>query len=182
MIEFAQPSLVFNDLRATAYYQMQFTRNVENTDTLEWITSTGVACARQTPEGKLRNVVLNCHGNAAWMLLGEGVSRLNTWMFQRWEGLVDTIWTTGCKVAAIDTGVRGHYGDGNLFCCEIAKFAQCTVVAGTQNQSMRKDHVYPYGKLDPFEGLVMIYDKSGSVRSVRLPGNRVIGALIELVT
>ena len=50
-----------------------------------------------------------------------------------------------------------------MFCCEIAKAAECYVVASTELQVIGVNRVLPYGHLDTYEGLVLSYGPGGNV-------------------
>jgi hypothetical protein len=50
-----------------------------------------------------------------------------------------------------------------MFCSEIAKAAQCYVVASTELQVIGSNRTLPYGCLDTYEGLVLSYGPDGSV-------------------
>ena len=80
--------------------------------------------------------------------------------------LVETIYLRSCFVARIDG--PGSMSDGNLFCCEIARNAKCTVIASTAYQAQRsfkksQGASLPFGMLDEFEGTVLFYGPEGNV-------------------
>ena len=51
----------------------------------------------------------------------------------------------------------GMMGDGNMFCCEISKAANCYVYASTETQWATSGATLPFGMLDTFEGLLLCY-------------------------
>ena len=100
-----------------------------------------------------------------------GFNRTHTSMFADWNGLVDKIWFIACLVAripdaAMASDLASRYpnivtGDGNIFCSEIARAAQCYVVASTEEQ--RNAGGYTLGQMPTFEGLVLSYGPGGGV-------------------
>jgi hypothetical protein len=146
-----------NDPRAPAKVRMWNTWDIKKTDKRQKIINWVAAVARSAPGGKLKNVVFSCHGNAAFLEMGEGFHRAHTGMFRAWSGLVDKVWFRACAVARIKTGGS----NGNIFCSEIARAAKCYVVASTENQVDVDGRVLPYGQLDTFEGLVLSYGPDG---------------------
>lgn len=162
-----------NDSRTTNKVQMWNTWPVKTTETVEHMIGWVAEVARRAPGGKLNHVVFRCHGRPAYLQCGAGISRADTAKFSAWAGLVDKIWFSACLVAYITPGTTATAGaacgpgpasgDGNLFCSEIAKAAQCYVVAATELQVIGRNRVLPYGKLDTFEGLVLSYGPGGNV-------------------
>lgn len=163
MITIEAPHMGLNDERAPATVQMWNTWNVSKTENRQHIIDWVANVARGAPGGKLKNVVFSCHGNAAYLQMGEGFDRSHTALFRTWAGLVEKIWFRGCLVALIATPGAANSGDGNLFCSEVARAAQCYVVASTELQVAAPGRVLPYGKLDTFEGLVLSYGPAGNV-------------------
>jgi len=167
MITLEEPHMGLNDSRTTNKVQMWNTWPVTTTETVEHMLEWVAEVASGAPGGKLKNLVFRCHGTPAYLQCGEGIKRSDTARFSKWRGLVDKIWFSACLVAAIkpadSCGPGPAEGDGNMFCSEIAKAAQCYVVASTELQVIGKDRVLPYGKLDTFEGLVLSYGPTGEV-------------------
>lgn len=163
MVTIEAPHMGLNDRRTWSKVQMWNTWSVAENTTREHIMEHVAYVARHAPSGKLKNVTFSCHGNSAYVQMGQGFDRSCTSMFSAWEGLVEKIWFHCCSVARIITPNSPTNGDGNLFCSEIARAARCYVVASTETQVNVAGRILPYGKLDTFEGLVLVYALSGSV-------------------
>ena len=163
MITLESPQMGLNDPRAPAKVQMWNTWNISQTETRDHIIDWVARVARSAAGGKLKHVVFSCHGNASYLQMGAGFDRTHTSLFRRWAGLVEKIWFRACLVAHIDTPGAAAFGDGNLFCSEVARAAQCYVVASTELQTEVSGRVLPYGQLDTFEGLVLSYGPRGNV-------------------
>ena len=162
-----QPSMVLNDSRHESQLQMWNTRFVRETDTLANIFENIVAVAKGAPGGKLKNLIFNCHGHPGFLQMGEGIDRVSAIIFRmlsRPKPMVDTIWFRACQAARIEQPNAPVQGDGNLFCSEIAQYAQCFVVASTTDQKAHKYvKVHPYGCIDEWEGTVLYYGRKGNV-------------------
>jgi hypothetical protein len=181
MITLEGPHMGLNDSRSTNQVRMWNTWNVTTTETVDHMIGWVAQVARTAPGGKLRNVVFRCHGGPAYLQCGAGISRGDTNKFRAWRGLVDKIWFSACLVGYITPGSSGApgpaAGDGNMFCSEIARAAQCYVVAGTELQVIGVNRVLPYGCLDTYEGLVLSYSPAGNVSwSQRYPSTYNRGA------
>ena len=163
MITLESPHMGLNDARAPATVQMWNTWKVSAAESRQHIIGWVASVARGAPDGKLKNVVFSCHGNASYLQMGEGFDRRHTVLFQQWAGLVEKIWFRACLVANIQTPGGPAIGDGNLFCSEVAKAADCYVVASTELQVEYSGRILPYGQLDTFEGLVLSYGPAGGV-------------------
>lgn len=163
MITIAAPHMGLNDERAPAFVQMENTWKVTAATGRRHIIDWVAEVARKQPSGKLKSVVFCCHGNSAFVQMGEGFTREHTAMFTGWAGLVEKIWFRACLVAQIVTPGSATTGDGNLFCSEIARAAQCYVVASTELQVAAPGRLLPYGQLDTYEGLVLSYGPLGGV-------------------
>ena len=172
MIILEQPSMALNDERhGHLTVRMWNTWNVRQTDTSDHIIDWVAAVAGKATGGKLKNVVFSCHGAPGSVQMGGGFTRANVTSFARWAGKVEKIWFRACNVALISAA--GGSADGNLFCSEVARHAQCYVVASTETQWTRPTtmeaifsgghHTLPFGKLDTFEGLVLSYGPGGNV-------------------
>jgi len=162
-----QPSMAVNDSRLAAQVQMWNTRLVHANDSLGNIFDNIVSVAKSAPGGKLKNLVFNCHGFPGYLQMGEGIDRVSAVIFRmlsRPKPLVDTIWLRSCLVARIQKPGDPVQGDGNLFCSEIAQYAQCMVLASTTEQ---KTHdfvrLHPFGCIDEWEGTVLCYGPKGNV-------------------
>lgn len=163
MITIEGPHMGLNDERAPAFVQMWNTWRISRGENRQHIIEWVAEVARGAPGGKLKNVVFSCHGNSAYLQMGQGFDRTNTAMFSAWRGLVEKIWFRACLVGLITTPGSPTSGDGNLFCSEIARAANCYVVASTELQVANTGRVLPFGKLDTFEGLVLSYGPQGNV-------------------
>ena len=161
MIFLEEPHMGLNDSRSTNKVQMWNTWDVKTTDTVEHILAWVAEVAKKAPGGKLKNVVFRCHGAPAYLQCGAGIRRADTAKFKAWRGLVDKIWFSACLVGYIAPGTSGAAGpasgDGNMFCCEISKAAECHVVTPTELQVIGANRVLPYGHIDTYEGLVLSY-------------------------
>jgi hypothetical protein len=163
MIDIEQPSMALNDTRDYAPAQMWNSWYIKSTDIREHIVDWTATVARGASGGKLKNIVICCHGNAGYLQLGAGFDRSHADLFKPWAGLVDKIWIRACKFAFIQTPGAPTTGDGNLFCSALAKAAQCYVVASTELQYTVNQSALPFGKLDGYEGLVLSYGPQGNV-------------------
>jgi hypothetical protein len=168
MITLEAPHMGLNDPRhAFLKVQMWNTWNVTQTETVDHMLNWVAAVARGAAGGKLKNVVFCCHGAPAFVQCGAGITRSDTSKFSAWRGLVEKIWFRACLVGYITPGTGGApgpaSGDGNLFCSEIAKAAQCYIVTPTETQTGTVNRILPYGKLDTYEGLVLSYGPEGNV-------------------
>ena len=170
MFAIEQPSMALNDTRSTTTVNMQFTRTVTPDEGVSSILQAVVAAAKGTPERKLKNLIFECHGSPGELHMGAGITRDLTNRFSMLvvdgKPLVDTIYLRACEVARISG--PGSSGDGNLFCCSIAKNAKCIVIASTalqQQRSFKKSqgNGLPYGMLDEFEGTLVFYGPEGNV-------------------
>jgi len=164
MIALEQPSMALNAHDVGCEYQMWNTWKVDEADSEEKVISHVAQVARTAPGGRLKNVVFNTHGRPGSVKIGGGrINRSHTIMFAQWAGLVEKIWFNACNLAETQTPGQYPWGDGNLFCCEVAKNAKCYVVAPHDLQTTRSEHVYPYGQIDSFEGLLLCYGPEGNV-------------------
>jgi hypothetical protein len=176
--QLAQPSMALNDTRLDTAFQMWNTRTVRPEDSLANIFDNVVAVAKGAPGGKLKNLVINCHGKPGYLYLGEGMDRVETIIFRALahgeKPLVETIWILACLIARIDKPGDPVRGDGNVFCSEVAQHAKATVIASTATQKSRRI-THPYGLVDEYEGTVLIYNPSGAVAgSYTLPPHSII--------
>lgn len=147
MFQLERPSMAVNDPRVSAAtfmrrFQMWNSWDIAAGESRQHIVDWVAAVARGAPGGKLKNLVLSCHGLPAYLVLGQGFDMTNLPMFAAWRGLVDKIWLPNCRVAEIPTPVgqttlNSQYptmrtGDGNMFCSGLAKTVNCYVVASTE--------------------------------------------------
>ena len=132
MFKLDQPSMGLNDPRHHLKVQMWNTWNIQQAETRDHIIDWCATVARGTSSHRLRSIVFSCHGSPSYLQMGEGFDRRHTGLFARWRGLVDMIWFRSCSVARIQTPDAAVTGDGNMFCCEISKAANCYVYASTE--------------------------------------------------
>jgi hypothetical protein len=170
MFVIEQPAMALNDTRGTTTVNMQINRTVQPDEGVTTILQAVVAAAKTTKEGKLKNLIFECHAGPGSLMMGAGIDRSLTDRFNMLvvdnKPLVETIYLRACEVARIDG--PGSMTDGNLFCCAIAKNAKCTVIASTAFQEQRSfkkkyGHSLPNGMLDEFEGTVLFYGPEGNV-------------------
>jgi hypothetical protein len=144
---------IFDDVRR---FEMENTWDIAETETCQHILDWVAQHARK--KGKLKHLVINCHGDAGTLNLGQGFDNTNVHLFAAWHGLIEKIWLTGCSVAFIGTGGS----DGNVFCSKMAKGVGCYVVAATETQcDIFK--TFPKDRLSSYEGLVLSYGPDGKV-------------------
>ena len=158
-----------------ARYQMWNTWDIDATHSPEHIVGWSATVARRATGGKLKNLVIQSHGAPGSVSIGtSGFTRSNVPLFQALAGLVEKIWIVACQPAYIDPTCGSNTvcsTDGNLFISEIARHAQCYVVASTETQ-INYAMTYPFGRLPSFEGLVLSYGPGGNVTwSHRYPSN-----------
>jgi hypothetical protein len=170
MFSIEQPSMALNDTRGTTTVNMQITRTVTPDEGVTSILQAVVNAAKATKEGKLKNLIFECHGLPGELQMGAGIDTNLTDRFKMLvvddKPLVDTIYLRACLVARIDG--PGSSRDGNLFCSAIAKYAKCTVIASTAIQEQRSykksaGKSLPFGMLDNFEGTLLFYGPEGNV-------------------
>ncbi|TWS98449.1 hypothetical protein [Reyranella sp. CPCC 100927] len=170
MIDIEQPAMALNGHGAPGRVRMWNTWDVKEGAPSEHIVGWVAQVARTAPGGKLKNIVINCHGEPGVLLIGQGFGGGTGALFSKWRGLVDNIWITACEAAKIDertSSVGGisvtWYRDGNIFCSEMAKQAGCFVIVSTELQAGPKGDRLPYGKIDSYEGLTLKYDPTGKI-------------------
>ena len=170
MFAIEQPAMALNDTRGTTTVNMQINRIVQPDEGVSTILQAVVAAANSTKEGKLKNLIFECHGQPGELLMGAGIDRNLVDRFSMLvadkKPLVENIYLRACLVARIDGA--GSMSDGNLFCCAMAKNAKCNVIVSTAFQEQRsfkksQGAGLPYGMLDEFEGTVLIYGPEGNV-------------------
>ncbi len=178
MITIAQPAMVLNaDNVPGPDYKMWNTRKVKKDEDPVWVMRNVATIARSATGGKLKSLVVNCHGYYAvikehkWWFdergggfglgIGKGITRSNVeTVMGEITGLVDNIWLVACGAAQISQA--GGSGDGNLFCSAMAKKVGCNVYASDAKQSTGLWPYIPYGKIDGYEGKVWKYKSDGS--------------------
>lgn len=178
MITIRYPHMGINDARAPVYVQMWNTWRVAAADTPQHIVDWTRQVALGAPGGKLKEIVISCHGAPGFLQLGTGIGLAQVPLFQAWRGLVEKVWIRACLVGRIvgaDTPGQGDgafisalslSGDGHRFCSELARALQCYLVVGTELQTSGRYSTttpVPYGQLDTYEGLVLSYHADGRV-------------------
>ncbi|MFA5122754.1 hypothetical protein [Zavarzinia sp.] len=162
MITIEQPAMALNAHDISRKYQMWNSWDLASDERVPHIFGWVGQVAAGAAGGKLKNLIINCHGQPGRLLLGVGgVVRSNVGWFRQWRGKVDKIWLTACRPGFIQD--PGQPSDGNLFVGEMAKAANCYVVASTETQWFQSNRTYPFGQIDTFEGLVLSYAPDGSV-------------------
>ena len=159
MYRLPRPNMAVNDPRVslgelTRRYRMWNTWDIAASESPEHIVEWIGEVARGARRGRLKNLVLSCHGNAGVLQLGQGFSSENVHLFNQLNGLVDKIWLPNCRVA------RGH--NGGVFCAAMAMGIGGYVVAPTETQC---DPVrdLPYDMMTSFEGLVLCFGPEGDI-------------------
>lgn len=163
MYALERPNMAVNDPRvrsgtAVRRFQMWNTWDIAETENRQHIIDWVANVARGATGGKLKNLVLSCHGAPAYLQLGEGFGSTHIALFAGWRGLIEKIWLPNCSVAFIGSGGS----DGNVFCSNLAKQVRCYVVASTETQCEVFANV-PYDQMTSFEGLVLCYGPKGNV-------------------
>lgn len=173
MFKLLQPSMALNAADITwSKIRMQITKeSVSVSLTREQIIQDVVTAANGVSGGKLKNVVINCHGLPGYVGIGQGFNSSHLGLFTAWAGKVEKIWFVACLVARIPTAqmqtqLNTTYpgagaGDGNVFCSQLARNAHCYVVAPTERQVNQGGYVI--GQMPSYEGLVLSYNRQGIV-------------------
>src|SRR5271168_1441330 len=118
MITIESPNMAINDPRCATRYQMDNTWDIRAIEPRAHILGWTATVAGGMPGGKLKNLVIHCHGQPGQMMLGEGFDRSNVALFSALSGKVEKIWLHVCSIAAI--GTPGGPTDGNLFVSAMA--------------------------------------------------------------
>src|SRR5262249_42312409 len=103
MLRLERPNMAINDPRCNTRYQMWNTWNIQATEPREHLLGWTGVVANGAPGGKLKNLVIHCHGSPGAMALGQGFDRSNVEMFSTLRGKVNVIWLHVCLVARIGT-------------------------------------------------------------------------------
>lgn len=171
-IKVEQPAMALNSSDVPgAKYEMWNTWEVTPEHDVDHLTGWIAKVAAAAPGGRLRMVILNCHGfynttkrsgtGGYGLSMGTGIRKADLSKFSALKGLVDNIWITACGAARISPADWTGNGDGNVFCSEMAKQSGAYVVAATTHQD--GDSVLPKNHIDNFEGLVLKYGPMGNV-------------------
>jgi hypothetical protein len=175
MIKVPFPHMALNavDVPGT-HYRMWNTYEVPASHDPDHILDWTASVAGKAKGGKLETLVILCHGFSQGgklgfgLKLGTGIRRVDTPKFAKLKGLVNKIWITACGAARISVPTPPGSildGDGNLFCCEIAKQSGAFVTASTESQYDDSWFGLPVGYIDDWEGLVLTYGPAGNVVS-----------------
>jgi hypothetical protein len=171
MVPIAEPALALNDSRVGGRIRMSRNIQVRPDDMRNNILGCVTTVADGMPKGRLKSLVLNCHGAPGLLIMGEGFWGPHTGLFERWRGRVDNIWLTACEIASREQMKPGDHlakgfgngvpGDGYDFCREMAKSANCNVIASEDDQGVPHRRI-PNGYIDAWEGTVMCFRPDGS--------------------
>lgn len=169
MIQLQQPALALHAWDTKGFrFRMSTTwdmpRRARPTDVLYWI----LYALDHTPEKKLPNVVIDCHGDSGKLFVGgedawsihDSLNIFNVGVFNQLKGKkVGTIWLHSCWVA--------WPPEGMTFCEALAEEAGCNIVASQYAQHTagaapgKKIFSYPYGCIDDFEGPTYCWNGKG---------------------
>jgi hypothetical protein len=188
MIKIEEPSMAINDCRSEKLnrvqrYQMTYTWDVNSWDPKKapmvqkeggkFVAKYAAAIASgasffdkdskmQKFVGKLKNLVINCHGTPGQLKLGKyEIDSSDLRHFSVLKGLVEKIWLPSCNIAQ-SGDQRGGYADGISFCARLAKTVGCYVVAPTQIQCASFATI-PRHYIEGFEGLLYSFGPSGEI-------------------
>jgi hypothetical protein len=176
MIQMQSPALALNDVRCPGPVFLERSLRIQRDDSRQNIVGAVANYAANAPGGRLKSLVLNCHGLPGYLIMGQGFSHADVQVFQQWRGRVETIWITACEVASrkyaqpqvrrIKDAGPCEVSDGFLFCRQIAMNAQSYVVASLDTQEA-PNRATPKGNLDSFEGTHFCWKPDGSVAWAR---------------
>jgi hypothetical protein len=165
-----QPSMAINDARSPRRFQMWTTWDITANESRETIIRKIAATAHNAIGGRLKNLVINCHGRPGMMLLGQGFDARYTGLFWGLQGLVDQIVLTGCMTANKEfkslpppKDPNLHMSNGHIFCSTIAKLTGAYVIASSSFQ-YDYDKTFPMGEVTELDGIVLCYDTKGKVK------------------
>jgi hypothetical protein len=144
---------------------MSRTYPVAATATVDQIIQLICNYAQQGQGIVIKNLVLNCHGSPGYLRMGQGIGWQDVESFTQIRGLVEKIWIHACRIAGRDQVFGERVGDH--YCSSLARAARCYVVASTEIQASTRNHTYPYGQIDTFEGLALTWNPEGNVSSSR---------------
>jgi hypothetical protein len=128
----------------------------------------------RAPELMLPNVLILCHGDPGKLYVGGRPQRMttssdafisdgNAGCFFLLKGKdIGTIWLKGCNVAMNP--------EGKELCENMAKAAQCNVVAGVEEQWGRGGVSHPLGAFDNYVGRTICWDARGKMSDVGQDG------------
>ena len=155
-----QPSLALHSYNVPNYeFKMWQTWKMPKTATalnvVNWINW----AVDHSPELYLYNVIINCHGNAGVLRIGEDyrmtVKDVGLFAPLRKKAAIGRIWLVACKVAN---------GLGKQFCSELAVTTGCHVIGGDDDQQIDVEfycNFCPSEYIDDFEGNAWIFSPAG---------------------
>lgn len=109
--------------------------------------------------GKLKDLVINCHGGPGKLYLGrQGISIQDVEHFRVLNGLVERVFLDACNVAEPGKGID----NGLEFCSRLAKTIGCLLFAPMHLQAGVAADM-PKHFIEGFEGIVHIFDGSGRI-------------------
>ena len=104
MITIDQQAMALNAADISRRYQMWNTWDLSASETVAHIFGWVRTVAEGATGGKLRNLVINCHGAPGYLQMGVGgVARSNVGWFRQWRDKIEKIWLTACKPGFIGT-------------------------------------------------------------------------------
>lgn len=172
MIKVPFPHMALNAHNAPGVeYKMWNTWKVPKDTPIAEIVSWVATVARNAPGQKLETLIINAHGNSAYVGIGAGIPMSKVGLFNVWkyEGLVNRIWLVVCKVALIEKA-GDEKKDGNWFCYRLAQESGAFVTASKNRQIGEIDIPFiddlPYGYIDNWEGTVYTWNPKGEIVSV----------------
>ncbi len=188
MIKIPQPAIAVNSLNAPGQaYSMWSRYDVGESFDPSYIMNRILSMIATAPEGRIRALVLNCHGftnirgeYGYGIELGTGIDILNVGCFKILSGKIDLIVITACGTSRISaSSTSGGDGDGHYFTSTIARLTRAKVVACTEMQVHDPSGIPPY-HIDEFEGLVTVYNENGQlVNQIRHPSTYYLENLVE---
>jgi hypothetical protein len=102
MITIPQPAMVLNAENAPGpHYKMTNSMEVPAGDTPDHYLGWAAIVAKGFTGGKMKALVLNCHGRPAHLGLGLGIGWTEVPLFEKHlKGLVDDLWIVACSVVS----------------------------------------------------------------------------------
>ena len=92
MISIAQPAMALNSEDAPGpHYKMWNSWEVPRSESPSHILGWTATVAKKATGGKLKTLVINCHGSPAHLSLGTGIGWSEVTLFSALSGLVDEI-------------------------------------------------------------------------------------------
>jgi len=169
-IKINSPSIVLNsDAWDILNYEMDETVEVKKgADLGPVFDAAAKKCgALRSRTGQYVSLVINCHGKyhdgkpGYGLSLGNGIRRDSANLFGKLAASVAQIYLIACAPAAVSD--PGGWGDGNLLCVAIARYARATVYASLDKQIGNSLVHEDKGYVDNWEGTVLTYAPSGDV-------------------